>query len=181
MPTALSGRLSTQMCSGTSVEGRAGRDGCLKPRGLPAASPDCIRTIVGRQCLVARLMSGFIFLFVLSSGGCSRRNEEGPFTGSWTVLCKQVPPDSSEGAGGSYDISHLAAYLVDQMLLTCENILEYLKSQAFIKGILFSSWSFFPKWLYGLNVIINVIIFPWPSGVLYIPALTSCVNSCWFI
>lgn len=102
MPMALSGCLSTQMCSGV-VSGRKSRKGRMSSsqEDWPAVSPDCIKTIVGRQRLVARLMSGFIFLSVLSSGGCSRRKEEGAFRGSWTVLCKQVPPDSSEGAGGS--------------------------------------------------------------------------------
>lgn len=83
MPMALSGCLSTQMCSGV-VSGRKSRKGRMSSsqEDWPAVSPDCIRTIVERQRLVARLMSGFIFLSVLSSGGCSRRKEEGAFRGS---------------------------------------------------------------------------------------------------
>lgn len=46
--------------------------------------------------------------------------------------CKHVPADSSEGVGGSCVTSATWLWITDR-----ESIWEYLKPQAFIKGILF--------------------------------------------
>lgn len=97
---------------GTAVGGRAGRMSSSKRMagGHSFLHPrDSGRLL----CLVSRLMSGFIFLLVLSSGVVVEETKRVLLAVVELVLCKQVP-HSSEGVGGRCDISHVAVYLADQ-------------------------------------------------------------------